>query len=278
MPRTRRAVIDDGQPFSQIGSTWYYRGVANATSTDPWSVGSVVISTHTNASVNVWLNGFISFGVVTQDQRDFMSNWGARPVTEFPGDFLYLQGATGKATFGFGSSDFDAPYNEWEAVGLFYVDWPAGQVMFTDYTNESSDFSVFASGRVIGRIGSLNIDSATSSLPESISLQVANLSGTAGDDVLVGGVLGHTIFGGDGSDRISGQLNDDFLHGDEGDDTINGGAGSDYLYGGGGADRLNGNEGNDALFGGLGADTLTGGGNSGFGGNEFHYESVAESP
>ena len=75
------------------------------------------------------------------------------------------------------------------------------------------------------------------------------LTGTAGDDRLIGGP---------GDDEINGGGGRDDLYGGAGDDTLNGGAGSDDLYGGSGADTLNGGDGLDDLNGGSGADTLNG--------------------
>jgi VCBS repeat-containing protein len=70
---------------------------------------------------------------------------------------------------------------------------------------------------------------------------VLNLSGTNGDDMLIGGPGPDTLTGLDGNDVIVG----------------NGGA--DVLSGGNGNDSVSGNEGDDTILGGLGTDTLDGG-------------------
>lgn len=67
-----------------------------------------------------------------------------------------------------------------------------------------------------------------------------SVSGTAGNDFIIGTV---------GNDVISGLGGDDFIDGALGDDTLNGGDGADNLYG---------STGNDSLFGGSGGDFLEG--------------------
>ncbi|WP_321532213.1 calcium-binding protein [uncultured Desulfuromonas sp.] len=76
------------------------------------------------------------------------------------------------------------------------------------------------------------------------------VTGTVGDDVLVG-----TDF----ADTILGMAGDDILNGLSGDDHVDGGLGNDELYGGAGNDTLDGNEGDDLLEGGDGSDELYGG-------------------
>ena len=80
-----------------------------------------------------------------------------------------------------------------------------------------------------------------------------NVTGTAGDDVLLGS---------DGLDILSGLAGNDTLSASLGDDTLSGGAGDDALYDGLGANLLQGGAGNDwvqghgTLSGGTGNDTL----------------------
>ncbi len=71
------------------------------------------------------------------------------------------------------------------------------------------------------------------------------LTGTSGNDMLIGSGLSDTISGGDGDDLIWGLSGDDQLSGDGGNDTIYGGDGDDTLDGGAGVDRLVGGDGND---------------------------------
>lgn len=62
------------------------------------------------------------------------------------------------------------------------------------------------------------------------------ISGTPGDDVLVGFAGNDIISGASGDDTISGGAGDDILSGQAGNDTLWGGSGTDYLGGGEGAD------------------------------------------
>ena len=99
------------------------------------------------------------------------------------------------------------------------------------------------------------------------------IDGNLGADTLLGGALGETFGGGDGTDFLDGGGGNDALDGGIGADLIVGGAGNDALIGGTdndkldgglGNDVLNGGNGNDTLFGGAGKDTLIGGLNNDF--------------
>ena len=76
-----------------------------------------------------------------------------------------------------------------------------------------------------------------------------NLTGTPGNDL---------IMGFEGADKINGNGGNDCILGGTGADSINGNNGNDVIFGEGGADSINGNNGNDLLVGGNGADTLRG--------------------
>jgi hypothetical protein len=73
--------------------------------------------------------------------------------------------------------------------------------------------------------------------------------------------------------NVSGTAGHDLISGRGGSDNLQGGDGHDALDGGNGADTLNGGIGDDILVGGRGADTLTGG----LGADRFVFTSVAES-
>ena len=85
------------------------------------------------------------------------------------------------------------------------------------------------------------------------------ITGTSGNDILVGGAEADIIFGGEGDDELSGNGGYDHLAGGPGNDTLNGGDLHDTLNGDAGNDTLNGGEGNDRLDGGVGADIMRGG-------------------
>ena len=91
----------------------------------------------------------------------------------------------------------------------------------------------------------------------------ASVTGTIGDDVLIGSK---------GNDSINGSNGNDTINGDMGRDTLNGGAGNDNLKGDSGNDSLNGGDGADTLMGGVGTDQLTGGA----GNDVFKYNALNE--
>jgi Ca2+-binding RTX toxin-like protein len=106
-----------------------------------------------------------------------------------------------------------------------------------------------------------------------------DISGTDGDDVLIGTPLNDVIgarggndvvYGREGDDAIHGGAGNDRLIGGDGNDTIWGGPGNDVIFGGAGNDTLFGEEGNDTLFGEDGNDLLFGGPGDDFlsGGND----------
>lgn len=88
-------------------------------------------------------------------------------------------------------------------------------------------------------------------LPSPIigSSKAETLTGTPGNDL---------IMGLDGADKINGNGGDDCILGGTGADTINGDGGGDVLFGEAHADSLNGGDGEDLLIGAGGADTMKG--------------------
>ena len=100
-----------------------------------------------------------------------------------------------------------------------------------------------------------------------LTVTEAPVTGTQGDDILVGSVLADAIDGQDGDDNIVARSGDDLIEGGSGDDhilagtgndTVRGGAGMDLIFGGAGNDFLSGGQGNDRLFGEDGDDVLFG--------------------
>jgi len=84
------------------------------------------------------------------------------------------------------------------------------------------------------------------------------LTGTTGDDTLIGGSDDDTLSGSDGNDSLDGADGNDDLLGGSGADTIIGGLGDDSLEGGGGDDSMVGGAGDDTLYGGKGNDFMDG--------------------
>ncbi len=99
--------------------------------------------------------------------------------------------------------------------------------------------------------------SGTFDLTPSISPQP--ITGTSGNDSLIGNAGNDTIQSLGGNDLLFGGAGNDSLDGDSGNDLLFGGAGNDWLNGGYGNDRLYGGYGNDTLYGDTGNDVLTGG-------------------
>ena len=101
-----------------------------------------------------------------------------------------------------------------------------------------------------------------------ILVNIENIFGSAGWDVLTGNGAANILYGWHGNDTLEGMGGNDTLYGGTGDDRLYGGDGNDILYGGAdndtlyGDDPLEGGTGNDTLYCGDGGDNLYGqGGN-----------------
>jgi hypothetical protein len=103
--------------------------------------------------------------------------------------------------------------------------------------------------------------------------EVAILTGTDGDDVIIGGDENSIVYAGDGHDRICTNGGDDSIFAGPGKDLVAAGPGDDWLIGGDGKDELKGASGDDQLYGGDGADTLKGGADD----DELYGEGGADS-
>jgi Ca2+-binding RTX toxin-like protein len=111
-----------------------------------------------------------------------------------------------------------------------------------------------------------------------ISIEQSVISGTAGNDILLGGTGNDELYG-EGTmtsstlEQVIGGSGNDLLYGEAGNDELYGDVGNDELYGGTGDDELFGNTGNDSLFGDVGSDTISGeaGDDKLFGGADTDY-------
>ncbi len=101
-------------------------------------------------------------------------------------------------------------------------------------------------------------DSATT-VWKLADIKARMLTGTAGNDTIIGYATADTINGADGNDTLEGRGGNDLLEGGGGNDSLYGQAGNDRLLGGDGADVLQGGDGDDVLDGGAGNDILAGG-------------------
>ena len=97
-----------------------------------------------------------------------------------------------------------------------------------------------------------------------------NISGTDGNDILVGNAANNRMYGYAGDDDLYGLGGDDEMLAHDGNDRLYGGDGNDTLYGGSGDDLLDGGAGNDRLLPGIGNDQLTGGA----GADQFVYTAL----
>ena len=71
-----------------------------------------------------------------------------------------------------------------------------------------------------------------------VDVDVENVNGGAGNDILVGDNSGNVLNGNGGNDQISGNAASDQLNGGDGDDTINPGSGNDAVDGGAGTNTV----------------------------------------
>ncbi|MEC4718281.1 hypothetical protein RY831_03915 [Noviherbaspirillum sp. CPCC 100848] len=116
------------------------------------------------------------------------------------------------------------------------------------------DFVVIANGVVQDTVGTFRLSNGET-LTRADIMSIApslTISGTSGDDKIIGSRLADHLAGGEGSDTLSGNDGNDQLSGGDGDDFIFGGAGADVLSGGTGRDFLDGGDGDDTLYAGSG--------------------------
>lgn len=88
------------------------------------------------------------------------------------------------------------------------------------------------------------------------------LRGGAGWDYIVGGFGDDAIYGDAGGDWLDGGAGNDLVRGGSGDDLVDGGTGNDIVTGGGGNDAVYGYMGSDALYGDAGNDLIYSAGDS----------------
>jgi Ca2+-binding RTX toxin-like protein len=108
-----------------------------------------------------------------------------------------------------------------------------------------------------GHIEEIRFQDGTVWTDQTIAPRFA-VSGTFGNDNMIGTVIADVMNGFDGDDTINGGAGHDTLDGGAGADRLVGVGGNDSLIGADGADELLGGDGNDTLSGGLGSDTLYG--------------------
>jgi VCBS repeat-containing protein len=106
------------------------------------------------------------------------------------------------------------------------------EAVYTDLTTQIGRGTV-----VTLTANSSNIVAAiTSGLTAATTTHIADATGGAGNDTLLGNVGDNTLNGGGGNDTLDGKFGTDHLNGGAGDDGLTGGAGADSLDGGSGID------------------------------------------
>lgn len=137
------------------------------------------------------------------------------------------------------------------AVGAdtYITDFAAGEIREIVL---GEDFTFGVAEGLVGPVGLIYEPNRCAGLYATIgNFSGGGQRGTAGPDVIAGGVFGE--------DRLRGLGGDDVICGASEDDELIGGAGADRLFGGPGKDRLRGGTGRDRLRGGPGKDDLDGG-------------------
>jgi Ca2+-binding RTX toxin-like protein len=114
------------------------------------------------------------------------------------------------------------------------------------------DTADYSSRTILVRVNLNSIaDDGQSGEADRVPIDVENVTGGAGNDVLTGSSLANLLAGGDGDDSLAGV---------DGDDLLRGGAGNDSLSGGNGQDTLDAEAeaaGDDIMLGGAGVDLVT---------------------
>ncbi len=175
-----------------------------------------------------------------------------------------------------GQGDNLIDLNAVSATDFSYVDPLTGDGMPIVVDAGNGNDTLFGSQNLEDTLDGGDGDDAINVSPANPITVGQVLSGSDGDDTIVGGTGNDTILGGDGfdsltggvgndsvqagdgNDSVLGNAGDDELHGDQGEDQINGGAGNDTIFGESGNDTVIGDAGDDSILGGAGADVLSG--------------------
>jgi Ca2+-binding RTX toxin-like protein len=92
---------------------------------------------------------------------------------------------------------------------------------------------------------------------DNVMSDIENITGSFGDDVLIGSDVANVIDAGYGNNTVDALAGNDIVRGGDEVDTVHGGAGDDSLHGGDGNDALDGGSEVDSCFGDDGTDTAT---------------------
>ncbi|WP_309293198.1 putative Ig domain-containing protein [Azonexus sp.] len=199
----------------------------------------------------------------------------------------YLAGGAGDDTYRIGATDAPVENNTLETIddtegaNRLELDVSLDELLVSRNGNNlilywsGKTQGLWIAGGAQGAIAEFVLSGATLSWTQFMdhffgpdTTEPIQLTGGAGDDLLLGGAGNDTLFGMGGNDTLLGGDGDDYLAGDaavsdlagqfHGNDLLEGGAGSDTLYGGGGNDTLLGGDGNDLLAGDASSSDLPG--------------------
>lgn len=154
-----------------------------------------------------------------------------------------ISSGRGGETFMFRAGDPDTLIERFDpdkdVIMLVGIDAGGYEVVFNPTTGSSTITYAGKALRVVG------VDLTS---PESESIVHYGI-GTAGNDLLDGGIGRDYLNGSSGDDFLSGGDNHDELHGGAGDDILYGGRGNDSMRGGSGCDLFyfSGNDGDDTI-------------------------------
>lgn len=132
------------------------------------------------------------------------------------------------------------------------------------YSSLGGEYHVNASLLVGAAFVLDGVDNSTpfSLLGSDLLTNIENLSGSSGNDLLIGNDAVNQLTGRSGDDTLVGGGGNDVLKGDIGADSLDGGSGADYLDAGSGEDTLLGGDGDDTLVNFSGTSFLSGGAGS----------------
>lgn len=214
-------------------------------------VDSETINRHfSNLAINDFVYGPAKLSGSTVHGKAWIDGWPSHDVT-ITGKFRLSAGSiAGTIT----SIEVEWPYSGSTVYSISNVRIPAKK-----FLKNVADQS-FATKEMMEYYGELSIFGPGAPGEELVAGRKGGaLTGTLGDDTLMGKQGADEARGGLGDDLLSGSLGSDTLYGDDNNDTLSGGRGADALYGGADDDSLDGGDGDDLMTGERGNDTLEGG-------------------
>ncbi len=154
---------------------------------------------------------------------------------------------------GAGADTLDGALGNWDVAAY----WSSGSGINIDLTDATAESGGEAAGDVL--IGIEQIDGSSHGDTIVGDDNIHEIKGNGGDDWLVAGDGGTSIYGGDGADTMFGGDGDDYLDAEDGvaaNDHIQAGAGNDTLITDAGNDTVYDQAGDDVIYAGTGDDAI----------------------